>query len=278
VVNGGVLGTPSSGTLTNATGLPIATGVSGLGTGVATFLATPSSANLRTAVTDETGTGALVFATSPTLVTPALGTPSSGVVTNLTGTASININGTVGATTPSTGNFTVLTENASPAVVQSDIGSAPNKIPLNQYLGNLAYQNAANIAGPVGIGGSLTAVGGYNGTVGATTAATGAFTTLSATGVTTVQAGTAALPAIIPAGDPNTGIFFPAADTVGIATNGVLRTTVDPSGNSIQNVNATAATLTTNNTLTFSLASNSMLTISVRGSDGVTRTAAVALL
>jgi hypothetical protein len=109
VVNGGVLGTPSSGTLTNATGLPISSGVSGLGTGVATFLATPSSTNLLAAVTDETGTGALVFATSPTLVTPALGTPASGVVTNLTGTASININGTVGATTPSTGNFTTLT-------------------------------------------------------------------------------------------------------------------------------------------------------------------------
>lgn len=79
------LGTPASGTLTNATGLPISTGVSGLGTGVATFLATPSSANARTAVTDETGTGSMVFATSPTLVTPALGTPSSGVATNLTG-------------------------------------------------------------------------------------------------------------------------------------------------------------------------------------------------
>jgi hypothetical protein len=79
------LGTPSSGTLTSCTGLPISTGVSGLGTGVATFLATPTSANLAAAVTNETGSGALVFATSPTLVTPALGTPSSGTLTNCTG-------------------------------------------------------------------------------------------------------------------------------------------------------------------------------------------------
>ena len=84
LTSGGALGTPSSGTLTNATGLPIGTGISGLGTGVATFLATPSSANLIAAVTDETGTGALVFATSPTLVTPALGTPASGNLTNTT--------------------------------------------------------------------------------------------------------------------------------------------------------------------------------------------------
>jgi len=72
-----------------------------------------TSAQLAAAVSDETGTGALVFATSPTLVTPALGTPASGVVTNLTGTASININGTVGATTATTGAFTDVTTSGT---------------------------------------------------------------------------------------------------------------------------------------------------------------------
>ncbi len=62
------LGTPASGVATNLTGLPISTGVSGLGANVAAFLATASSANLATAITDETGTaGSLVFSVSPAL-------------------------------------------------------------------------------------------------------------------------------------------------------------------------------------------------------------------
>ena len=63
---------------TNVTGtLPVAnggTGITSFGSGVATFLGTPSSANLASAVTDETGTGSLVFATSPALTTPKITT------------------------------------------------------------------------------------------------------------------------------------------------------------------------------------------------------------
>jgi hypothetical protein len=76
----------------NTTVTPAVGSITGLGTGVATALAV----NVGSAGAFVTFDG-------------ALGTPSSGTVTNLTGTASININGTVGATTPTTGNFTTVT-------------------------------------------------------------------------------------------------------------------------------------------------------------------------
>jgi len=104
----GALGTPSSGTLTNASGLPIS-GIAGLGSGVGTWLATPSSANLAAAVSDETGSGALVFGTNPAISGP---TVTGGSIDNAP----------IGASTRSTGAFTTLAANG--AVTLSGIPSS----------------------------------------------------------------------------------------------------------------------------------------------------------
>jgi hypothetical protein len=71
------LGTPSAAVLTNATGLPVSTGISGLGSNVATFLATPSSANLASAITDEGGTGSLLFGPGAAVIYTATKTLSA---------------------------------------------------------------------------------------------------------------------------------------------------------------------------------------------------------
>ena len=90
-------------------------------------------------------------------------------------------------------------------------------------------------------GGSITGVtfssivvtgGSINNTpIGATTANTGAFTTLSASGVATLSAGTVSAPAITTTGDTNTGIFFPAADTIAFTEGGAEAMRIDSSGN-----------------------------------------------
>jgi hypothetical protein len=110
----------------------------------------------------------------------------------------------------SAGNKEVfVTYPADRSVSQADVGTAPNEIPLNQYLGSLAYQNLENvIVGNVNVGGALTV-----------------------TGTSTVQEGTAALPSITPTGDTNTGLFFPAADTIAFSEGGVEAMRIDSAGN-----------------------------------------------
>lgn len=202
------IGTPSAGTLTNCTGLPISTGVSGLGSGIATFLATPSSANLATAVTGETGSGALVFATSPTLTTPDIGTPSAGVLTNCTGTAAgltagnattaaaVAVGGITGLgsgvatwlTTPSSTNLAaaVTGETGSGALV---FATSPTLTTPTLGVATATTLNGITIKTcPAGIGGTNTvAVGGSTTGTALQNGATGCsfFGDASGSGVTT---------------------------------------------------------------------------------------------
>lgn len=113
----------SVGTITSGvwTGTSIAvanggTGITSFGTGIATWLGTPSSANLAAAITDETGSGVLVFATSPTLVTPILGVAAATTINKVTITApatgsTLTIDD--GFTLHATGNVTALSGSHS---------------------------------------------------------------------------------------------------------------------------------------------------------------------
>jgi len=113
-------------------------------------------------------------------------------------------------------------------------------------LGTMSTQAASNVAIT---GGSINGT-----TIGATTASTGKFSTLEATGVTTVQAGTVSLPAITTTGDTNTGIYFPAADTIAFTEGGVESMRINSSGQMGIGTTSPSATLhVTNADLTSAL-------------------------
>ena len=140
-----VSGSPitTSGTITLAGTLAVAnggTGITSFGSGVATWLGTPSSSNLAAAVTDETGSGSLVFATSPTLVTPILGTPTSGTLSNCTvdGTNSVGFR-TAPQTSGGASAYTLVLTDSGKHVIFTGGSTATLTVPTN-----------ASVAFPVG--------------------------------------------------------------------------------------------------------------------------------
>lgn len=106
--------------------------------------ASTTSTELRGVISDETGTGALVFATSPTLVTPALGTPASGTLTNCTGLPAAGV----------TGLGTLATQNGTFSGTSSGTNTGDQTITLS---GDASGSGTAGITVTVANGAITTA-------------------------------------------------------------------------------------------------------------------------
>lgn len=149
----------TSGTITLAGTLAAAnggTGITSLGTGVATFLGTPSSANLASAITNETGSGALVFGTSPTLTTPDLGTPSAATLTNATGlpTGGLVNNAVTDAKLRQGAALSVIGNNTNSTANVADIAAASDNQVLRRS-GTAIGFGAVNLASSSAVTGNL---------------------------------------------------------------------------------------------------------------------------
>ena len=145
------LGTPASGVLTNCTGTAsgltagnVVTNANLTGAitsvGNATSLGSFTSLQLLTALVDESGTGLAVFNTSPTLVTPNLGTPSAGVLTNCTGTASGLTAGAVTNGVYTAGDQTIAGNKTFSSTILGNI-SGNSATVTNGVYNNLTYAN-----------------------------------------------------------------------------------------------------------------------------------------
>jgi hypothetical protein len=146
--------------LADATNLPIASG-----------LAVGSSADLAGRISDETGTGALVFATSPTLVTPALGTPSAGVLSSCTGypgDSNLVTAGALSATSLTTADATITTLTSSYAritnldvVTINSIAQTEETLEVSDKLivSALSASSANSDGGGLRIGGGASSTG-----------------------------------------------------------------------------------------------------------------------